>query len=697
MSRKFEDDLAGSGISPLTSSEFVKHGLVSPVSEQELRALFPQRDVRGAEGLSFTYYDLHGKPLDYKRYKVYWPPLTGFAAKATDPRPKYLQVAGSPNHLYTPPIIDWDAFLVSPETLLITEGEKKTLAAQLRGLPCVGLGGVDSFSNRKRGQSTLLELKALVKDRIVLVVFDIDNGHTSLKPEVAAAATRLCAHIIELGGRPMVTTLPSDGTRKMALDDWLLGPAKNLDLVELLVELHACSHDYDAAELLYAEAAKYVYINHSNAMGSIETREDVPVKDYRVSSGNRMLLMRQLTVDRTGLAAMRPAALDLATAFLRWPSRPTARGFTYAPGVEDYMHEGLFNQWKGWAQRVPATVTEDDVRPLRDCFMGLYNDDWREMWDWFMLPIARPGVKQVIVPVIQSEFEGVGKSSIPAFFAKFVYGEGPHTPDNASTMSTHALKQGRLEFAQRKQFLFIDDANDMHGQEIEALVKNLATTTSIRVDPKYVRSYNCPNTVNLCITTNRSMVFRLPDDDRRFFIPEVQRRVLPSTWDALHKWGAAGGGGKVIAYAQQLFDAERVDPYRRAPMTAEKELIMGLARSDLDNYIIHLADQAGLGKTNRVVVTMSEMRTMLVGDGVVDNLAQAQPWAIKKAVLTAKGMFYRGAVRVGDRTEAVYILANCAAWFKKAPCEVAKELLRCPVKGPYKAEKSVKADRVRKF
>lgn len=690
MPLKYEEDLEGSGL----DAEFLKsRKFVSPVSAVQLAKEFPDRNTKGASGLAYTYYSLDGSPIAYTRYKIYWPPLTGFAAAAKDERPKYLQPAHSLNHLYIPPIHEWQKFLGSKESLFITEGEKKTLAAQMRGLPCVGLGGVDSFSNRKKGQRDVEHLATLVKGRNVFIVFDIDQGHTALKPEVAQAATRLADRILELGGKPFITTLPSDGKQKMALDDWLLTKpdADELELTLLLVD---ASHDYDAAALLYQEAARYVYIHNSNAMGSIQTREDVPVKDYRVSSGNRMVLMRQLAVDKNGLAVFRPVPMELGSAFLKWPSRPTAHGFTYAPGDPEYLTpNGYFNQWKGWAQAPVEKVTEGDVAPLRDAFMALYGEDWQEMWNWFLYPIARPGVKQVMVPVIQSEIEGIGKSSIPAFFAKFVYGEGPGTPDNATTLTVHSLKQGRMEFAQRKQFLFLDDANDMHGQEIEALVKNLATTTSIRVDPKYVRSYNCPNVVNLCITTNRTMVFRLPESDRRFFFPRVNTTVLPKTWDALHKWGAAGGGAKVVAYAQQLFDADAVDPFRRAPMTHEKQLLVELARSDADHYLLDLLHMARDGKLNRVVCKMSELRMLLVADGIVEDVKHTNPWSIKKVISSSGGMMYRGAVKVGGKTEALYVLADAHKWLGRSPKDLADEVSRCPLKGPYQATK----EKVRKY
>ena len=690
---KQQEDFKQSGLS---YSEFSKHNIVSSVTEKELQKIFPNRDMQATSGIAFTYYRLSDTgqviPSEYKRYKIYWPPLTGFAASAKDGRPKYLQPANTPNYLYTPPVTDWEAFLQSKESLFVTEGEKKTLAAGERGLPTVGVGGVDSIGNVKRGAASFPELKVLCPGRNVYIVFDIDKGHSALKPEVARAALRLSSEILALGGVPYVVTLPSDGAEKLGLDDWLLTQADRTDL-EVLEALTSCAVIGDTAKALYTEAEKVVFINDTNTLGNVSSRQIILVTDYRLSRSNVQVAVRTLGVDRrSGMPQMRTEVRTLGDAFVQWPSRPTAYGITYEPGnLYAITEDGKFNQWVGWAQKCVEEVTEKDIVPLQQAFQALYEESWETMWEWFLLPIARPGVKQVIVPVIQSEIEGIGKSSIPAFFAKFIYGEGPGTPDNAATMNAAALENDRLEFMLNKQFTFIDDANDMHGQKVEALIKNLATTESLTVNPKYIRSYSCPNRVNICITTNRTMPFRIQENDRRFYFPRVASTVLPQLWDALHKWGRAGGGGKVIRYAQTVWKHDHIDPYRRAPMTNEKRAIVEMAMSGIGEYLRHLVEQAQEGKLNRVVATAGELKRLMITDNVEDDVRKIANWPLKNAIVSAGGKPYRAVqVKVDGKTHPVYVLHNVLLWENKPPSDIAREILRCPLKGPYKAEKGKK-------
>ena len=669
------EDLASSG---LEFESLRKKGLVRVVSAADLKKKLKIDDAES--GLEYIY------NASYSRYKIYRKPLTGFAAKAKDSRPKYVQPENSTNHLYVPPLTDWDTVLEdAAQTIAITEGEKKTIALNLRGVPCVGLGGVNSLGNRKKGQMVLPELKEYVTGgRNVLIIFDIDEGYTTMKPEVSRAALILANLILELGGNPKIVTLPSDGAKKCAVDDWL--QTHDLSSMSLYLEIVRFAKPLDTAMALYSEAEKYVYIQDSNALGRIDTREAVMVADYRVSSGNQQVIVQELTLKRVKGGGMVPA-IDLAVrtlsdAFLKWPSRPAARATTYEPGTTHYLtKKGEFNQWKGWAQTAPEKVVEADVAPLWNAFQALYREDALTMWNWFMYPIAKPGAKMVMIPVIQSEKEGVGKSSIPAFFTKFVYGEGVGTPSNASTLNAMSLRDGRLEFMIRKQFLFLDDANDIHGNDVEALLKNIATTDAVRANPKYLRSYECKNIVNLSITTNRTMPFKVPEVDRRLFFPYVSSDVLPKLWDELHKWGRAGGGGKVVAYAQQLFDADAIDPFMRAPMTEKKAHIVSLARGAFDNFIYELAAAAKLGELRRVVFTGRELKLLAEMENEIKSTHDVSTTILSRAVTAIDGLNYGGRVKVNGILETIYVLADTAKWNRAValPAQIAKEISAHPL------------------
>lgn len=95
----------------------------------------------GVDGYVLPYFTLEGKPLPFYRAKLY-----------DRDKVKYLQVADQPNHMYFPPRL-WtllQELLAKKELKYIiwTEGEKKAAAAVKNGIPCVAVGGVDSWRSR---------------------------------------------------------------------------------------------------------------------------------------------------------------------------------------------------------------------------------------------------------------------------------------------------------------------------------------------------------------------------------------------------------------------------------------------------------------------------------------------------------------------------------------------------------------------
>ena len=689
--------------SGLNYEALVKQKLVKYVTPKDLAALFKDnlRYIKDASvqadpntgAVAFQYYRLDGTTLKYSRYKIYWGKLKGFtAAAAKEPRAKYLQDSGTSNHLYIPPIPDWEAILAdSLLSVVVTEGEKKALALCSRGMPCLGLGGVSSIGNRKRGQQVLPELEEFCKGgRTIYIVFDVDKGFTVLKPEVARAAMTLANIALEYGGNPRIVTLPSEASQKMALDDWLL--THDLAGPEIALELSQYSKGIDTAQALYEEAERYVYIEDSNTLGRIDTRTAVQVPWYRTSSGLKQVVVQSLVMRRVKnsppIPAFEQTVQKLSEAFLTWPSRPTAKGTTYLPGEHHYLTErGEFNMWKGWAQQPPEDMDPDLVNPAWEMFQKFYGECAEQMWNWFLYPIAKPGAKHVIVPVIQSHMEGIGKSTIPTFFAQYIYGSDKDSPNNATILNAMSLRDGgRLEYMVNKQFLFLDDANDLHGNDVEALIKNIATTTSVRANPKYVASYDCKNYANLVISTNRTLPFKPSSQDRRLYLPDTAEDIDREEWKAFMEWGKKeNGGGKLIAYAQQHYDVEAYDPYQPAPMTARKEHLVGIARHPFEAFILGMRQIFLEGGLRRTVFTGHELKLLAERDGAVKESFEVHNYLLSRSITEAGGCVLNGGkpIRINNGTTMCYALDSNEALRHIRPKEISDRIAEVALENIY--------------
>jgi hypothetical protein len=257
-------DVAASGLTPNDMD-------IRPISGPELAAANVSSGIR--EGYVIPYFDINGQPTAFYRLKL------------LNHDPKYKQPKGTLNHVYYPKTflstlnkLRRDLNGYKAPFVIITEGEKKAASAVKHGFPAIGLGGVDSWRNRAmlisreakittsgdnyyripiadrqeiedlaEGFKDLIEI--VVANRInVIICYDSDTVNTSnepiWKPEVQRAAATL-AFELRHQGLPSACIrqliLPSVGTRKTGLDDYLNaqsgGPQRLQSLIERTLEL----------------------------------------------------------------------------------------------------------------------------------------------------------------------------------------------------------------------------------------------------------------------------------------------------------------------------------------------------------------------------------------------------------------------------------------------------------------------------
>jgi hypothetical protein len=136
-----------------------------------------------------------------------------------DAGPKYLQKAGTPNHLYFPPEVE----LRGDSPLLIVEGEKKALALWQAGFQVLGIGGVWNWCGHREAErqpgKPIPDLDKVNWRRPIIIVFDSD-GHDN--HNIRLAAYRLARELTQRGGQISILFLPSgQGGTKVGADDYL--------------------------------------------------------------------------------------------------------------------------------------------------------------------------------------------------------------------------------------------------------------------------------------------------------------------------------------------------------------------------------------------------------------------------------------------------------------------------------------------
>src|SRR5215472_1112856 len=200
------------------------------ITRAQLHALCP-RDIdrmggkikqHATSALVIPYFEINGKPNGFERRKLFPAVPLGDGHHL-----RYWQPPKSGVHLYLPPLLDWQALAAdATRPLVITEGEKKALAACQYGLPAIGLGGCYNWKlTLDTGEKIVLPTLDLFawKDRPLELVPDGDAWHLGREFDILAGFYLLGLELIQRGAIVTFVRLPHLPTlNKTGLDDWLL-------------------------------------------------------------------------------------------------------------------------------------------------------------------------------------------------------------------------------------------------------------------------------------------------------------------------------------------------------------------------------------------------------------------------------------------------------------------------------------------
>jgi len=168
--------------------------------------------------LAFPYLNSQVGVLDgVIRLKPNIPPvITGRPAK-------YLSRKNSSNRLYIPKKVFKD-LNIHHIPLIITEGEKKALAAVQAGLSCVGLSGIYCWKGKSKetdNSNPISDLDLInFKHREIFIIFDSDAVYNQ---NIRKAEIDLAKELTNRGAKVKATRLPHGGSgQKTGIDDYLL-------------------------------------------------------------------------------------------------------------------------------------------------------------------------------------------------------------------------------------------------------------------------------------------------------------------------------------------------------------------------------------------------------------------------------------------------------------------------------------------
>jgi hypothetical protein len=552
-----EQDLARSGI---TLAQAEAAGMFAADTAQEepydtdfhnLPALvIPYADPLTGEQMTF---ERSGAELPFLRVRYLKTPPQKRGLIKKKPQ-RYGQPKNSGVRAYFPRTdnVDWREAHENREVpILITEGEKKSLAACLAGVPTIGLGGVYNFLVDGR---LLPELDRLGFDgRTVYICFDSDAASN---PDVQAAEGRLATELsLKRGADVFLARLPNLPKHdKTGLDDFLA--AKGVDALFEVFKNAPQMRKIDAAVLGLNRSV--AWIERDGMVLDTEAQEWIKKHDF--CSGSKYSALSVVVPTLKGDSLKH---LSVAQEFL---THPLARRYNDVVFKPDADAETLvtpsgvsLNLWRGWEPE------SGDVQPFLDLSEFLFSDIPPEQQDIPLKLIAykaqNPGVKVPLALVLLGT-QGCGKS----FWAQIV--REAFAPYGAA-VTPRALVSDFNGWVERSLVVVLDEARGVDISKGSETLKSLITETRTFLNEKYRAARQVDSYAMYILTSNDRRVGAYSQDDRRMFVISCPPKREKAFYDALRAWRDAGGPKRLLGWLLD-YDLKGWVPPQAAPMTAEK-------------------------------------------------------------------------------------------------------------------------------
>jgi hypothetical protein len=513
---------------------------------------------------------------------------TGFVARKDQ---RYTQPKASGVKVYFPPLVDWSRILEDVrEPCLLTEGEKKSLAAAIAGFPVLALGGVFNFM---AGPSLIPELaSAQWAGRDVYICFDSD---AATNPNILAAEARLVDELqVKRGAKCYLVRLPAEGDSKVGLDDYLAkhGAAAFVSLLQAAPSLGSL----DAKVVALNQSV--AWISRENLIYDLKTKLFIS-KDSFVN-GEHYGAIKHITVGGTQRSA--PKEISVAATWLKHPHAKRFSEVLFRPSqgptvIGDHGRPAL-NLWGGF------DPGEGSVEPFLQLNKFLFQNLPENLRDLPLKILAykaqNPQIKVPLALVLLGE-QGSGKSLWTECVVESFAPYGTYL----TSRSFYSEFQGWLETSLMAAILEAKPEDLERGSDmLKSLISDLQRPMNEKYRPaRLINSYTF-----YILTSNEKAAGAFSHDDRRMFVTDCPRKREAEFYKPISEWKNKQGGPKALLGYLLNMDLKGWVPPASAPMTAEKDM----ARQESLTVVERLAE---------------EMRTAGDANVVAEWLQRATKWA----------------------------------------------------------------------
>lgn len=528
-------------------------------------------DPPGA-GYVIPYFDVDGDATGFMRYRYLVDTRSGFEKLSGAKQRRYTQPADTVPQVYWPPHMNWRNHAENPETIIITEGEKKAARATKAGIPTIGLGGVWSFQNAPRNEPLLPDLDFINwEGRKTYIIYDSDAAD---KIQIQQAEYRLARRLVRAGAQVYIVRIPAavDGA-KQGLDDYIQNEG-----AESLMDMMDRAEQFTDSAALHALNAEVAYVKDPGIIYVIETGQQVAAEAFRSHRFADRTYTRVTLTEKGSKLEERSAAAD----WIKWPYRNAVEKLAFEPGQPAVTTDGSLNLWRGWKY----SPLKGDIQPWKELLDHLFKGQpesrlWAEQWCAY--PFQYPGAKHRTALCVWGRKTGTGKSLI-GYTLGDLYGDA-----FAEIGDEQIEKKDFNSWANNKQFILGDDITGNSNRQVANLLKIMISREKLLINIKHIPEYYIRDVLNYYFTSNSPDAFLLDEDDRRMYIHEVTSAPLDDAFytEYFDKWRKSERGRRALMhYLMNEVDCTGFNHTSRAPLTDAKREMISLTRTDLEGWLI---------------------------------------------------------------------------------------------------------------
>jgi hypothetical protein len=269
-------------------------------------------------------------------------------------------------------------------------------------------------------------------------------------------------------------------------------------------------------------------------------QESKPITKYLSVDAFHNLLAPRTMVSGDG------KALKLSRLWMSSPQRRTYEGVCFMP--RQSVNSKWFNLWRGFNVKPCATGSDtandglkrwDEHVRLNICLGS--RDLYQWVMDFFAHLVQKPWEKPLVALVLRGS-KGCGKSSIVQAVGHLI---GGHT----TTVSDPRYLTGSFNAHLENCLMFILEEAFWSGEhKADSILKELITGQTMRIERKYIDSYQVRNLLRVVIIGNKNWIVPATEGERRYAVFDVRSSMEHNAayFEKMYSGLKAGGYGLLM-------------------------------------------------------------------------------------------------------------------------------------------------------